>query len=636
MRSVSVPTEPAQQRPGWSEALAAVRSNAGQRPSPAAESVPSEPRQPLTQSPEAPSRVISDIETQLDNGESNTRLFLNNAQRRIDDIRTRFQAQIRVDSFWSGSEMERDFMDRQEQAPAQPIPTTDAAPQASGEVVGNSIGSPASIQQSLAEDDSQARLSRLITKEDVHALGPKLTSLAERLEIVAWNRVKDEALKADKASLGSRTTSTEEGHRLELVPSGPNAERKSSLRGVFDSTENSLKCSIGEEPTASFRITGLSRDVSSNHTTTSEEGVFDDDFATALSRVTDLTTGERAALTRFTRIARNARDAGARARNRTERFRLLSALENDDLTLLRGIAMRRLDMLRAQERDITKSIEAAEEQIDRLLESVSGVPRRMVIGSVLDAVFEDPSLASKVKDRFPEEGIEFTAHQRGMLRSFNEDDAKVGDRMLDAKMRPFPRQLILSRCDTIWQAIGGQEIFRSRDDLAVPVGLSRIQLRRLTHGDNPPVWVLVFAADRPLSKADLTEYEDRWPVSIPGLAEQLNFDNRPGLASGSYCEDEPEDFGVPFRVHMEKEPPWKGKLPRELPIAMLYFEEGKNSASVDWPSSFQTNTPAKHLTFYVMQGGTVSKNMERNVLDIEQVNVWGWWGRRSFQASALQ
>ena len=128
MRSVSVPTEPAQQRPGWSEALAAVRSNAGQRPSPAAESVPSEPRQPLTQSPEAPSRVISDIETQLDNGESNTRLFLNNAQRRIDDIRTRFQAQIRVDSFWSGSEMERDFMDRQEQAPAQPIPTTDAAP----------------------------------------------------------------------------------------------------------------------------------------------------------------------------------------------------------------------------------------------------------------------------------------------------------------------------------------------------------------------------------------------------------------------------------------------------------------------------------------------------------------------------
>ncbi len=369
----------------------------------------------------------------------------------VEASRARFRAQISTDSFWAGSDAERDFLAMQRED-----------------------------DQPTASDPPAESKATLISAAAQRELGPEVSALAARLDMLAWKRLGESVMAARQSALATAAcSSAERSHLMRCIPVSPANTTRPPDTDLF-----------------TIRICGLDVD-SAQEPMPDEEEESAQDQAVARApeplRASHLSERESDALERFLDYVRRGRATGAGSR--AERIRMLSTLSREELQLLRTLALRRLDSLREEQDALSTSILLASEQ----LQSVTGDQKisfdaNSPLLTVLEAVIPEEALTRRIGDRAAACDTRHSEEEIRSLRDFVET--------FPGSDRPklLPGSLIADRSSHLWRAIQADQLV---DDSVSPalLGVSQIKLTR--RGCSDKATVLAYIADRPLSREEL-------------------------------------------------------------------------------------------------------------------------------------
>ena len=565
-------------------------------------------------------------------------------------LRARFLSQIRSDSFFAGSDAERDFLaragngteaDQSQSAQQQPAPEPVPQPQREPEA------EPGTASASQTEEQEEhvapvisvyeAARAKLMRPDDILLLGLDVSLFASRIEILAVRHAKREfeaemaaaeKLGPVKAGLADKTgflTPSGQANMLRLEPTNP----ASSCHGNFVQVLHARwtpPTSANADPSStqtSLRIAGVGLGVDS--ATHALDNLFES--------CTELGVTEASVLNR---LAALTTATGTRA----DRLAALSELSSGDLGVLRDLAMRRLHVLRTEGDSLRETMGNIE----------PGLPTGPRKGS--EEYFEemDPAEIRQLLQecKLPAHGVEYSIEEKDMILRLW--DVVGANASADLKLVK-PARLMESRVRAIKSCLRRmQDPDMERDWTAI--SLARLSLTRLnkTRDLLPAALVAVFAVRcQSRMRADLEDkigivqrcYANATPEDLLYLARHHRLLTRPGFANFARkmdsFEGSEEDMADPTAVERLRKEHEAAKPSRTidfgavnememLPIALLQFGQGQKTAAVEWSDVVQMANELgtrKVLVCCALEGVT---------MPLAMVSAYGWVGCKTFES----
>ncbi|KDN40252.1 hypothetical protein K437DRAFT_275759 [Tilletiaria anomala UBC 951] len=561
-------------------------------------------------------------------------------QRPREMAQAHFFSQILSDSFFSGSEAERDFLQREAGAQAdasvsletlqndteqvctqEPEAQMEPAAMAEGELVGQTTLAELDLKSvadgKTVNPDIEEACLRLLSAEDRDSFGASVAQLAARVDMLALDMVKAQRKKRSEFWRSGDASwvreSTAEGQDNPAM-SSPTSTGDLQLQVVTRVHGRSLdhNCLVETSATArtfrasafmpfSFRVVGLYNG--------DAELPIVKKLVEARQARGELSPAENVTLTRLISVASGSS-------SRSERLNALSQLSREDISVLRDLARRRMQALRAEEEVIQQQIRNAE-QLLRLRQSGVAAPTRASTVRIAELLQDMP---------FPAGGVPYSEAEKAWLQELH---TELGDAVDGNLAKARPGKLLYSRKTSIEQALERASCTGARGADAV-VSLSTLFLIRSAE-KRSAVDIAVFATEDEAAAATLAqEFAGVDADEIVSLSKQLGFFSRPGFAErlrvGAEAQEvlEQTGFGDPFAVERIERAArrWTRAVPRVLPIALVRFKAGDFTAGVGWHGANQMNMTGKVLTFMVIGEG--------QEVDLKSINCAGTWGRKSF------